>query len=162
MTSKNTAKHQMPEFLLSIDPGKMTGIALIDCTGDEPVILWSTETEYDDTGDLINKTLYEYQGRRIRIVYERFIVTPMTAKNSVADWSLELIGVIKYLAHAYKLSEPLVPQMSSKAKKFCPNPRLKAVGFWHRGGAGHARDALRHAVTHLVDCGWAPAKLLPE
>ena len=152
------AKYELPDFLLCVDPGKMTGMALYQCIDGDVTLIWSAEVEYNDAGNTVNKTMLEY-GTRLRVVCESFIITPMTAKNSVAPWSLELIGVVKYLAHAYGLAEPIL-QTPAKAKNFCPNDRLRALGFWHRGGAGHARDALRHGVTHLVDCGWHHENLL--
>ena len=154
------SKFEMPKWLLVVDPGKTSGIALIKTTDGVPEIVWSDETEYMETCNLVNKTMLEY-GEDLRVLCESFVITPMTAKNSVAPWSLELIGVIKYLAGAYSI-ESLHFQTPQKAKNFCPNPRLKAVGFWHRGGAGHAKDALRHGVTHLVDCGWKPERLLEK
>lgn len=153
------AKYELPEFLLLVDPGKVSGVALVQ-PGAEQEIVWSGEYDFMETCNLVNKVAQVY-GPRLRIVCESFTITPMTAKNSVAPWSLELIGVIKYLAGAYHV-EQLVFQTPQKAKNFCPNPRLKAVGFWHRGGDGHARDALRHGVTHLVDCGWHHEKLLEK
>jgi hypothetical protein len=153
------SKYELPKWILAVDPGKLTGIALIKIVDGVPEIVWSDETEYMETCHLMNRVIRDHATDGLRVVYERFIITPMTAKNSVAPWSLELIGVIKYLCGAYQVTD-LVGQTSSTAKNFCPNPRLKAVGFWHRGGAGHARDALRHAVTHLVDCGWHHEKLL--
>ena len=153
-------KYEIPEYLLVVDPGKTTGIALVHTVGGVSDIVWSAELDWMDSCNLINKTALQY-GSRLRILCETFVITPMTAKNSAAPWSLEMIGVIRYLAAAYGV-EQLVFQTPQKAKNFCPNPRLKDVGFWHRGGGGHARDALRHAVTHLVDCGWHHEKLLQK
>jgi hypothetical protein len=151
------AKYEMPEHVLCIDPGKTSGIALLRITDGEAEKVWSVELDYMESCNLINKTIIEY-GPKLRVVYEKFIITPMTAKNSVAPWSLELIGVIKYLTGAYAV-ETVVSHTSSAAKTFCPNARLKSVGLWHKGG-DHARDALRHGVMHLVDCGWHHEKLL--
>ncbi len=159
MRGTPTAKYEMPKWILSIDPGKMTGLALIKIEDGVPEIVWSKETEYMDTCNEMNIVIAEHRADNLRVLYERFIITPMTAKNSVAPWSLELIGVIKYLTGAYGVTD-VVDQSPATAKNFCPNPRLKAVGFWHRGGAGHAQDALRHVVTHLVDCGWHHENLL--
>ena len=152
------AKYEMPEYLLAVDPGLTTGIALFHCDPD-PVIVWSAETDFMETCNLVNKTALEY-GPRLRVVAERFIITVQTAKNSptAASDALTMLGAVRYLCEAYGVQ--IVYHTSQKAKNFCPNPRLKALGFWHRGGKGHARDALRHAVTHLVDCGWHHEKLL--
>lgn len=151
-------KYTMPEFLLTVDPGKATGLALFQVDqGDNVTQVWSKETDFMETCNEVNKVCRAY-GPRLRIVCESFVITPQTGKNSAAPFSLEVIGVIKYFTEAFRV-ESLVFQTPQKAKNFCPNPRLKAVGFWHRGG-DHARDALRHGVTHLVDCGWKSEKLL--
>jgi hypothetical protein len=39
------------------------------------------------------------------------------------------------------------------------NEKLKKLEFWHKGGEGHALDAIRHAVLRLVKIGWIPTKL---
>jgi hypothetical protein len=31
---------------------------------------------------------------------------------------------------------------------------------WHKGGEGHANDAIRHALLKLVKSGWKPKVLL--
>lgn len=150
----------MSQYLLAVDPGKTTGIALIEITQDEePKIIWSRETSPEETEDLVNLTLYELKGHDLRVVCESFIITPQTGRNSQAPWSLELIGVVKYLTRAHGFGAPVM-QSPQRAKKFVSNDRLRDLNFWHRGGSGHARDALRHAVLYLVDQGWRPENLL--
>lgn len=156
MTAK--AKFTLPEYLLCIDPGRVTGLALYQADqGGNVVQVWSAEGEFVEACDKINETLAEY-GPRCRVLYEKYIITIQTAKKSPQPWSLEVIGVAKWLAARYK-AESVVSQTSSKAKMFCPNSRLRDLGFWHRGG-DHGRDALRHGVTHLVECGWRHPKIL--
>jgi hypothetical protein len=46
------------------------------------------------------------------------------------------------------------------AKVAINNEQLKAVGLWHRGGAGHANDALRHIAIRLINVGWRDPRLL--
>lgn len=150
----------LPSRLLVVDPGKATGIALLECVGNDVSIVWSRETDFMETGNLINATLLEHKDvPDFVVVCEAFIITPKTGQNSQAPWSLELIGVTRWLCGAYGVDR-LVLQNSQRAKEFCPNPRLRNLGMWHRGGAGHARDALRHAVLYLVGQGWRPEKLL--
>lgn len=160
LSSCSVSSPALPQYLLSVDPGKVSGICLVEIMCGEPTILWSTELDFIESCDLINKTMLEF-GQQLRVVCESFVITPQTGKNSQAPFSIELIGVIKWLSAAYN-ADSLVFQSPQKAKNFCPNDRLKRVGFWHVGGEGHARDALRHAVTHLVDCGWIHEKLLAK
>jgi hypothetical protein len=47
------------------------------------------------------------------------------------------------------------------AKNMFPNKALKILKFWHVGGAGHALDAIRHALLALVRTyRWIPRALL--
>jgi hypothetical protein len=38
---------------------------------------------------------------------------------------------------------------------------LKRLDLWHRGGAGHANDAIRHAVTAAIKSRWRDPRMLP-
>lgn len=155
----------MSNLLITIDPGKASGFAVLDYTDLSDIkILQSAElTQMDtifevdtllsDADELDNVASYE-------IVMEKFTITAQTGKNTNAEnWSPEIIGAVKYLAWKYgvKFSE----QTPAEAKNFVPNERMKAVGIWHVGGEGHARDALRHGVLYLVkNKGWRPSGLL--
>jgi hypothetical protein len=84
-----------------------------------------------------------------------------TAKNSQAPWSLEMIGVLKQVCRDYHYPLELVyAQRPTEAKNVVPNPKLKRLELWHRGGAGHANDAIRHAVLCLIKRGWEDPRLL--
>ena len=149
-----------PPFLLVIDPGRTTGIAFIDQKDySNPVILWSDELDFMGTCNRVNSTLMTHR-ENVQVLMERFTITPQTGKNGPGALdAIGIIGVVRYLATAYGAPE-IEYQSPQQAKQFCDNTRLRAVGFWHRGGAGHARDALRHGVTYLVRQGWRPADLL--
>jgi hypothetical protein len=95
----------------------------------------------------------------LRIVVERFTITAETGKKSQSPWSLEIIGAIKYICHINGLPEPTL-QTPTDAKNFSPNPRLKALALWHRGGHGHALDALRHALLYAVKNGYRDKRLI--
>jgi hypothetical protein len=150
---------ELTDLLLAVDPGKATGIALLQKDGDEVKVVWSRETEYYETADLMNKTLHDH-GPTLHVACENFFITAETGKKSQAPWSLKLIGTLEYLCHAYGMEPPTL-QPPSRAKDFVPNDRLRALGIWHVGGAGHAKDALRHGVLYYVEkLGWRPANLL--
>jgi hypothetical protein len=57
-------------------------------------------------------------------------------------------------------TESIIFQSPADAKAMFPNEKLKKIGYWHKGGEGHALDAIRHAVLRLAKSGWIPAKLL--
>lgn len=138
----------MSEFLFAVDPGKVTGWSWWKVGDAEPV---TGEDEFDPFCSLAEGWL-ETHGRDTLVIVESFIVTPQTAKKSQAPWSLEVIGVLRWLASKYRAGFEM--QKPSEAKSFVSNERLRKVGWWHRGGEGHARDALRHlllaGVRHRV------------
>lgn len=149
-------------FLLSVDPGLATGVCFLDISLPDPVILWTDEIDEASLAFRVEEILSEgcVDGKNtVEVVVEKFTITPQTGKLSSAPWSLEHIGVIRYLCRKYNATFLL--QTPADAKNFVPNERLKALGLWHRGGEGHALDALRHAVLYMVrKRGWRPDNLL--
>jgi hypothetical protein len=95
------------------------------------------------------------------VVCERFVITAQTVRNSQAPFSLEQIGVLKHLcrSNGYK-AEDIGFQSPVDAKTMFPNEALKKIGTWHKGGEGHANDAIRHALLKLAKTGWKPRVLL--
>jgi hypothetical protein len=133
-------------YLLAIDPGLMTGMCLIDLKDpDNPVVVWSVEAT---TTEFYDKIAEYVAHPEIHVVMEDFKITVETGKLTEAPWSLNLIGVVQYLC--YLNSKVLDFQLPSQ-KPFADNDKLRAVDFWHVGGAGHANDALRHAMIWIVD-----------
>lgn len=134
-----------PHFLLGIDPGKATGVVMIDISDpDNPVALWSAEMTVDQFHAEIDRLM---QTKNLNVAIEDFRITAATGKLTEAPWSLKLIGVVEYLGWLY--SVPVTLQMPSQ-KPFATNERLRSVDFWHVGGEGHANDAFRHAMIWVV------------
>ena len=134
--------------LICIDPGLMTGMGLIDITDlDNPKLEWSDELDIDGFYRKFPETLIAHWDS-VEVVIEKFIITTETAKKSPQPWSMELIGVVKYFCWLYGVKMTL--QQPSE-RDFMTNPRLKLLGFWHKGGAGHANDSLRHAGVYLLN-----------
>lgn len=144
-------------YILSIDPGELSGVALV--RRDPMELIESDELDWIETSRFVDAKLRELGGENVEVVVERFTITVQTAKNSQQGISLEMIGIMRFLAYVHKAGA-IVLQSSADAKNFCTNPRLKAVGLWHVGGEGHALDALRHALKRLVDTGWSDSRLL--
>ena len=95
-----------------------------------------------------------------RLVIERFTINAKTIKNSQAPWSLEVIGVVRAMSLENELN--LEFQSPAEAKSLVDNKMIKRLGLWHRGGAGHALDAIRHATTYAIRKGWRHSGLLPK
>ena len=155
----------MPKrLILSVDPGKASGICLFEYeNGREPKLVWSGEYQQNQYAEPIRNALrssIEF-GMPIDVVCERFTINAQTVRNSQAPYSLEQIGILKQILLDHKMNpEDIILQSPADAKAMFSNEKLKTLEFWHKGGEGHALDAIRHAVLRLVKIGWIPSKLL--
>lgn len=151
----------MTRYVLAIDPGKSTGMALFKWeNGAEPELLWSGEEDFTAYVDKTRMIMMNYRDE-LEVVCEKFTINLQTAKNSQAPYSLECIGALKLiLLDAGREPESLPFQLPANAMNMFTNPKLKTLGYWHKGGEGHALDAIRHGLLYLVSNGWKPTKLL--
>lgn len=153
--------------VVSIDPGKASGIALITWSGGEqdlPVKTYSMESQPEDFASDVRAVLAQAKtAPSLKVVCERFIINAATVRNSQAPYSLEQIGVLKHICReaGYPV-EGIWMQNPVDAKNMFPNDALKKVGTWHVGGEGHANDAIRHALLALTKQGWIPRVLLDK
>ena len=147
-------------YVLSVDPGKATGMALFSLEqGQDPVMLWSGEYQQDEYAKPIRETLNLRP--EVEVVCERFTINMQTVKNSQAPYSLEQIGILKQcLIDAGRKADDIYFQSPADAKAMFDNPKLKKLEYWHRGGEGHALDAIRHGLLRCVKVGWKPLRLL--
>lgn len=164
MSSPNT-------FVLAVDPGKLSGIALFQYQDGTPVLLHSYETTFDTYADTIRGMIYvsvEKGADKLLVACERFTINAQTVRNTQAPYSLEQIGILKQALrdmekHLDKIDQylpGLAMQAPSDAKNMFTNQALKKLGYWHTGGEGHALDAIRHGLLRLVKAGWIPRALL--
>jgi len=144
-------------LVIAVDPGKTSGVATWDGEKFDSMEL-DVSSFFDDVHTMIHQAVG--RGDTVRLVSESFIITVHTAKNTQATWSLELIGVLKFFAHAYKL-EPLVLQQPSTGKAFGTDAKLRHMG-WYRKGMGHANDAARHLLTFMATRKMIPTETLVE
>jgi hypothetical protein len=152
----------MKHYILAVDPGLTSGLAFFKRTDDNQVeLLWTDELDWKNTARRADAMLREFGGEDVQLVVERFTITAATAKNSQQQWSIEIIGMLRMLALAHGAGE-LDLQSPADAKRFCTNIRLKALGFWHVGGGGHALDGIRHGVLWLTRHGWSDRRLLHD
>lgn len=134
--------------IFACDPGLRTGWASwVDGA------VQSGITDPMETGDVLEAFIEQtlaWGAKPVEIVFESYTVTSQTAQKSQQHWSLELIGVGRWLArkHFVKFVEPL--QSPADAKRFCPDARLRAMNLWVPGGPDHERDARRHLVLRLA------------
>lgn len=152
-------------IVLSVDPGKATGVALLSWepeSGQDPELNYSCEVQPEEFADEIRIGLgFSKHGEPLYVACESFIINAQTVRNSQAPYSLEQIGVLKHLCReaGYDPSN-IAFQPPVNAKNMFPNPILKKLGFWHKGGEGHALDAIRHGLLRMVKAGWKPLSIL--
>jgi hypothetical protein len=152
-------------IVVSIDPGKASGLAVLSWDQEfsqEPELLYSLEAQAESYADDVEFALkYMNNTEPFYVACESFIINSQTVKNSQAPYSLEQIGVLKHLCRraGYDPSQ-IAFQPPVNAKNMFPNPTLKKLDMWHRGGEGHALDAIRHGLLRLVKAGWKPVKIL--
>lgn len=97
----------------------------------------------------------------LEVVCERFTINAQTVRNTQAPYSLEQIGILKQcLMDIGVAPDDIYFQSPADAKAMFTNEKLKKLGYWHKGGEGHALDAIRHGLLRLVKSGWKPVKLL--
>lgn len=144
-------------YILAVDPGKATGMALFSFEkGSEPEMLWSKELQFEEYAAPIREA-YALAGPELHVVCERFTINAQTVRNSQAPFSLECIGVLKQVMLDNGVPvEGLKLQSPADAKAMFDNPKIKKLEYWHKGGEGHALDAVRHGLLYMVKLGWNP------
>lgn len=144
-------------YILALDPGGMSGLALVKRDG--PEVVRTGEEDYVGTIRFIQQVLIEYGPDQVDLVCEEFLITVETAKKTQQTDALELKGAMKTLALLYG-GGPVVMQRPGDSMKTFNNKQLRAVNLWHVGGAGHAKEALRHVLLYLVRTGFKDRRLL--
>lgn len=135
----------MSDILIAIDPGELTGFVVVNRETAE--VIFSGELTEFEVSAKVEFLLGDYPN--LSIVMEKFTINPDTHKKSAQPTALYLIGAVRYLYKKY--TDKVVPlQTPGDAKSFSTNEKLKAIGFWHKGGEGHANDAFRHALLYMV------------
>lgn len=153
----------MHKYILAIDPGKATGMALFSLkSGSEPVLEWSKELEQEEVAEAVRSVLWSPEKRlHVDVVCERFTINMQTVKNSQAPYSLEVIGIVKQcLKDNGRPMDDIFFQAPADAMNMFDNKKLKKLEYWHVGGAGHALDAIRHGLLRCIKLGWKPLRLL--
>ena len=141
--------------IVSVDPGKRTGIAFIHFDDDAPALVTYTFdvdggvkgfigwlAEFDDI----------FQGQEFFVVYENF--KPREGKHGVGTDASEVIGALLYWAHLRNV--PAVPQPADGRMQAVPNEVIdKFVGAYGNSDRNF-KEAARHAVWYLKNAKHIP------
>jgi hypothetical protein len=153
-------------IIIAIDPGKMTGVAVVErdrwgVTESGVILRASIELDEDTIITWLRMQLDSLGAKPYVIVMETFVINARTVSNSQAPWSLMTIGAVQQVCRDYGYPvENIKWQSPSNAKNVVPNEKLKRLGTWHKGGAGHANDAIRHAVLYAISTGFRSPALV--
>lgn len=134
-------------MIIGVDPGKTVGWAMHDDALPYQAMFQGGEVEFDRFGDWLNVQL---QNPLVSLVAcEKFIITPATARGAAdANWAIEIIGVTRWLAHAW--GKTFVMYSAGEAKSFASDANLKKIGWWTTG-SDHARMATRQIILALAN-----------
>jgi hypothetical protein len=119
-------------------------------------LLESGELDIHETADWCES----HMGDVDVVVVERFIINHSTISNSQSPWSLETIGVVRVLAQ--RADVPFEMQSAAEGKSVVDNSMLHRLELWHKGGKGHANDAIRHTAAFMIRRGWRDPRMLPQ
>ncbi len=143
------------EYVLAVDPGKTTGYILWEKKSGS--IISFGELDFEKFCLAAEGIITAYR-RQLQVVAEAFIITMQTAKNTQAPWSLEVIGVLRFVCH--KTGADFKTRSAADAKRFSSDDKLARVG-WYTRGRRHQNDAARHLMLELVERGdVSPARLV--
>ena len=145
-------------IILAVDPGEMSGIAQLDT---DTMQFSSFELDFDGTCRHLALMGHQY-GNRLRVVAEAFFITPDTYKKTFQPWSLELIGVCRFVSRAYTGCELVTQAKSNVRKKLAPDSRLKQLGWYQWTPDGHANDAAGHLLAFAADKNFLPQEILEQ
>lgn len=144
--------------IVAVDPGKLSGYvkAQINYSTGELKIIEYLELDQQSVCLKVEKDIEDEDVSEI--VCEDFIITVETAKKKETRYSLEIIGLIRFLCNKHGVYFTL--QTPQRAKTFSDDQRLKDLDLYIKGGQGHHRDAMRHLVLYLVLHDWRPPGLV--
>lgn len=141
---------------MAIDPGKITGLAWL--RRHDLDSFNSVELDFVQTGAMI-KDICEAYGTMLDVVCEQFTINMRTVRNTQAPWSLEVIGIARYFCQSYTGQDLTLYEQKPP---FSTDDRLKAMEWYHPTANGHANDAARQLLKHLIVCGFRDDRLWPE
>lgn len=131
--------------LIAIDPGELTGWAVVDPV--KAIVVESLEIPvWTDVPDRVEYFLDTWDD--VKVVSEKYTINAQTHKKSPQPTAFYINGAVQWACSKRGLVVPL--QTPAEAKTFSKNDKLKRIGFWHKGGEGHANDAFRHALLWMV------------
>ena len=130
--------------IIGVDPGDYTGVAVWH--SDDP---WAMTTHEMLHGEVPPYLKHLVAGDKPDLVCEMFTISQRTLTTKISYVPLELIGWMRYqLANRGKVK--WTPMTPSTTKHTAPDTSLRAVGWFRRTKDGHANDAARLVLAHML------------
>lgn len=141
-------------YALGVDPGTTTGLAIVRFIMQDdgrPELVWSDQLAWQEACAQVEHRV-ELLGRMREggisavATVELYTINAQTAQRGQggANDAIGMTGVVRRECFKNNL-EFRNNQQASAAKTLIPDITLKALDLFHRG-AGHANDAMRHAL----------------
>jgi hypothetical protein len=106
----------------------------------------SGQKPFEDIGDMLTGWA-EILGPNLWVGWELYIVTQGGGKVGTPKYSLETIGMLKWICHSHDVT--VLKAMPSASRKLGDEVKLKRLG-WRKPGKVHANDAAMHLLAwHL-------------
>lgn len=142
-------------WLVCVDAGKMTGLALIRWPADGPPVLLasSEEPDWHDAVEWV-KHWMDGSSHQVILCLEDFVI----AQKVAGQWTIKMNGAIEH--EAWLRAIEVSHNNAAVGKGFSTNAKLKALDLWHVGGKGHANDAIRHGLIYMVNNGLRDRRML--
>lgn len=133
------------EFIMWIDPGVVSGVALYNLVTGEPPLVG--EHEFADLIDHLDLTVGMLAPWLLMGV-ERFVLTSLSHRRSGSIEAIMAWGVCRAAAVHHKILL-LVEDQRSEDMAIASDEVLRALG-WYTPGKPHANDACRHVFAYLA------------
>lgn len=133
--------------ILSLDPGRTTGIAIAIVQDDKPfVAYYQQELDHKGFWQLLDNTARACDGA-LNIICERFVF--IRSKTGIDLYPCELIGVLHYFVQSYPMNYLAMQNASVQGSKaYFSDKRLKEMGLYQKEFE-HGRSAVKHLLHWL-------------
>jgi hypothetical protein len=135
-------------IVVFLDPGLLTGVAYYDY---DHGICIADEFDFMRTAGELEKlvTLNYFATKEkmtLGIGWETFRITAKTAQNTAAPWSLEVIGMARYLAQKNRAT--ILPPAAPGDRLVVTDQMIKDLGLYDAvRGKKDAKSALQHLIA---------------
>lgn len=141
-----------PSVVMWFDPGLTTGWAYLENDRE----FNSDQAPFEDIGSQLT-TWAETLGPRLWVGWELYNVTQGGGKAGTPKYSLETIGMLKWICHAHDVT--VLKAVPSSNRKLGDELKLKRLG-WRKPGKVHANDAAMHLLAWHLREARLPRNLL--